>query len=92
MQNQTFPKTFAATIQKDTEASGWTHVRWAESADFFGTRKPVKVTGTIDGCDFQATFLPLGDGTHLLPLKAATMKAIKKQVGDTIEVCLKSKI
>jgi Domain of unknown function (DUF1905) len=81
-------KTFTATIVKDTVNSGWTCVIWSESATVFGTRKPVKVSGTVDGHDFQATFLPFGDGTHMLPLKAALMKTLKKQVGDTVEVHL----
>lgn len=83
--------TFTATIVKDEEKSGWTCVVWPESASFFGTRKPVKVSGTIDGHDFQATFLPLGDGTHMLPLKAALRTAIKKQAGDTVQVHLKER-
>jgi hypothetical protein len=85
-------KTFTATIGKETENSGWTCVVWPESAGFFGTRRPVKVTATIEGYDFQATFMPLGNGTHMLPLKAATMTAIHKQVGDTVEVHLKERL
>ena len=34
---------------------------------------------------------PLCDGTHMLPIKAATMKAIKKQAGDMVEVCVTEK-
>lgn len=83
-------KTFTASIAKD-KTSGWTCVVWPESADFFGTRKSVKVSGTIDGHDFQATFLPIGEGVHMLPLKAAIIAAIKKQVGDTVEVHLKER-
>ena len=81
-------QTFTATITQDTVNSGWTCVIWPESAGFFGTRKAVKVSGTIDGHDFQATFMPFGDGTHMLPLKAALMKTLKKQMGDTVEVHL----
>jgi hypothetical protein len=85
-------KTFTATIGKDHKNSGWTCVIWPESASFFATRKAVKVTGSIEGHDFQATFLPMGDGTHMLPLKAAIMTAIRKQVGDTVEVHLKERL
>lgn len=84
--------TFTATIVKNEETSGWTYVVWPESASFFGTRKPVKVSGTIDGHVFQATFLPLGDGTHMLPLKAALRTTINKQVGDTVEVHLTERL
>jgi hypothetical protein len=80
-------KTFTGTIQKDP-TSGWTCVVWADSATFFGTRQPVKVSGTVDGHAFETTFMPFGDGTHMLPLKAALRKTLKKDVGDTVEVHL----
>ncbi|MFS0558252.1 DUF1905 domain-containing protein [Brevibacillus sp. 179-C9.3 HS] len=85
-------KAFTATITKDAGKSGWTCVVWPESVRFFGTGKPVKVIGTVDGHDFQATFLPLGDGTHMLPLRAAVMTKIKKQVGEQVEVHLRERL
>ncbi|MEO7911041.1 MAG: DUF1905 domain-containing protein [Roseiflexaceae bacterium] len=78
--------TFTAKITKDKN-SGWTCVVWPESVGFFGTGKSVKVTATIDGHDFQATFLPIG-GMHMLPLRATVLKAIDKQVGNIVEVRL----
>ncbi len=84
--------TFSAAIIKDDHKGGWTYLRWAESVSVLGTRKPVKVTGTIDGFAFQATFLPWGDGTHILPIKAATLKAIRKQAGEVVDVCLDEKL
>jgi hypothetical protein len=85
-------KTFTAAIIEEDKKGGWTYVIWPESATFFGTRKPVKVKGTIDGIPFQATFLPWGDGTHMLPIKAATLKAIKKQAGEDVEVVLQERL
>jgi len=55
-------KTFNAHIIKDDHKGGWTYLIWPDSVAFFGTRKPVKVKGTIDGYIFQTTFLPWGDG------------------------------
>ena len=81
-------KTFRATIRRDDKKGGWTYVIWPESAEFLGTRKAAKVSGTVDGYAFQATFLPMGDGTHMLPMKAAILKAIKKGAGNTVEVCV----
>lgn len=85
-------KTFTATIVRDEGKSGWICVVWPESANFFGTRKAVKVAGTIDGHTFQATFLPCGNGTHMLPIKAKVRSTIKKQLGDTVEVHLKERL
>lgn len=83
---------FKAEIQKGEGKGGWTYVLWPESAEVLGTRRSVKVKGSIDGHTFQATFMPWGDGTHMLPLRSATMEVINKQPGDLIEVQLEEKI
>ena len=44
--------------------------------------------GTIDGQPFRSSFMALGDGTHMLPVKADIRKAIGKQAGDTVTVHL----
>ena len=85
-------ETFTATLINDREKGGWTYLIWPESASCFGTRRPVKVKGTIDGYDFQATFLPVGDGTHLLPIKASIRSAVKKQLGDEVVVCVTERL
>jgi hypothetical protein len=43
-----------------------------------GTRRPVKVAGTIDGHPFTATLMPSGNGPHWLPIKAALCTLIGK--------------
>ncbi len=55
------------------------------SAELLGTRRPVKVGGTIDGHPFTATLTPSGNGPHWLPIKAALCKLIgKDQAGDEV--------
>ena len=80
---------FTATIIKDEAKGGWTYVLWSDSVAYLGTGKAAKVEGTIDGHDFKATFLPWGNGSHMLPIKAALLKVLKKHAGDTVEVRLR---
>lgn len=90
-----FPQTIAlsieAAITKD-DTSGWACVRMPGSSDRFGTGKSIKVIGTIDGHDLQATLLPTGGGTHMIPIKAALRKALGKDVGDIVTIHLDQRL
>lgn len=48
----------------------------------------VKVKGRIDGVRFQSSFMALGDGRHMLPVKDEIRKKIDKQAGDSVRVQL----
>jgi len=85
---QDIDTTFVAPIRRDAGPGAWTIVVMPESGAYFGTRKPVKVGGTIDGHAFQATLLPMGDGTHMVPIKAALRAAVGKDDGDVVIVHL----
>lgn len=79
--------TFTAEVIPDSN-SGWPCVQMPGSAAFFGTGKAVKVGGTVDGHSYEASMLPVGGGTHMMPLRAPFRKTIGKGLGDEVTVHL----
>ncbi|WP_449061435.1 DUF1905 domain-containing protein [Planomonospora algeriensis] len=75
--------TFTAPLEKNGAFP--TFVTVPGSAELLGTRRAVKIGGTIDGHPFTATLMPSGDGPHWLPVKAALCKLIgKDQAGAEV--------
>ena len=54
------------------------YVVWPESPDFLGTRRATKVLAKVGKHEFSVTCLPVGDGTHVVPLSKSVMSSIGK--------------
>ncbi len=81
---------FTAAIRKDGAFA--TYLELDGSDALLGTRRAVKVAGTLDGHPFAATLMPSGAGPHWLPLRAALCKAIgKSAAGEEVNVHLQQR-
>ena len=88
---QQLDASFTTAVRKDGAFP--TYLELAGSAELLGTRRAVRVTGTLDGHPFAATLMPSGTGPHWLPLRAALCTAIgKSAAGEEVAVHLQQRL
>ena len=88
--DQPLDASFTTPIRKDGAFA--TYLELPGSHDVLGTRRAVKVAGTLDGHPFEATLMPSGSGPHWLPLRAALCRAIGKDAaGEEVTVQLRQR-
>jgi hypothetical protein len=81
---------FTAEIQEDGAYP--TYLELPGSDALLGTRRAVRVAGTLDGHPFRATLMPSGRGPHWLPLRAALCRTIGKAgAGEQVRVHLQER-
>lgn len=83
---------FTATLLPEAGGVAWTCVIVPGSIELLGTRRAAKVTGTVDGAPLSSSLMPIGDGRHMLPVKAPILKAIGKAVGDEVDIRLNERL
>lgn len=84
--------TFKAVLERADTTGGWVYVVWPKAKEFFGTGGLVKITGLIDGKPFRASFMAMGDGQQMLPIKKETRELIGKDEGDEVEITLQERL
>lgn len=85
--------TFTAPIGVDVKGEIWSCVEMPGSAEFFGTRRTVRVDATVDGIPvLNAGLMVTGKGGHMLSLNAKLRKQLGKEIGDTVTVHLQRRL
>lgn len=83
---------FEVPLRRDETKGAWTFAVLPSSGELLGTRRPVKVSGLVDGHRFDATLLPMGDGSHMVPIRAELRSRIGKGDGELVRVHLDRRV
>lgn len=82
-------KSFETTIGVEVKGETWSCVEIPNSAEFFGTRKTVRVDATIDDVVLENVgAMVTGTGGHMVSLSAKVRATLGKDIGDTVTVTI----
>lgn len=87
-----FSYKFSGPVTTSPAVAGWHFVLMPGSKEFFGSGKAIRVRATIDGEEVTTSFMPTGDGGHMLPLKGPLLKKLGMGVGDEVTVHLHERL
>ena len=63
----------------------------AESVNFFGTRRQIRVHATIEGEAFDTLVLPTGDGRHFMYVAASVRRRLGVERGDSVHAAVEAR-
>lgn len=77
---------FSAKLEKSPNKGGWTYAVMPKYVEHFGSGAAVKVRAKVDDYPFHSSFMPMGGGKYMLPIRADIRAVIKKEAGDTVKI------
>lgn len=85
--------TFTAAIGVEVKGQTWACVEMPGSADFFGTKRAVRVDLSVDDVPLENVGLMVtGRGGHMLSLNSGVRRKLGKDIGDTVTVHLSRRL
>lgn len=89
----TLDHTFTAPVGVDVKGGIWSCVEMPGSADFFNTKRAIRVDPTVDDIPLaNAGLMVTGKGGHMLSISAKLRKQLGKEIGDTVTVHLQRRL
>lgn len=89
----TLDHTFTAQIGVEVKGDIWSCVEMPDSAEFFGTKRAVRVDASVDGIPVpNVGMMVTGRGGHMLSISAKLRAKLGKEVGDSVSVHLERRL
>ena len=90
---QPLDHTFTAPIGVDVKGQLWECVEMPGSAEFFGTKRSVRVDATVDDIPLEDVgMMVTGTGGHMISLNAKVRTKLGKGLGDEVTVHLQRRL